>query len=133
MDQSYSLNCYFIGCIVISDLYLFQDIVLCNPYFKCSKNLVLLFIDKVTMGTQSLALFIWNVAQVVNVASAGLSPVTATALDISEFTQFFDHDKLRSISKLIKRNSKDLQKLLRYFNGTTTSASNLIPIIIWLD
>ena len=40
-----------IRCVVISDLYLFQDIALLNPYFKFSKNLMSLLIDKVTKGT----------------------------------------------------------------------------------
>ena len=40
----------FFGFVVISDLYLFQDIVLLNTCFKFSKNLMLLFIGKVTTG-----------------------------------------------------------------------------------
>ena len=39
----------FIVCVVISDLYLFQEIVLLNIYFIFSKNVIL--IDKVTTGT----------------------------------------------------------------------------------
>ena len=38
----------FFVCVVISDLYLFQDIVLLNPCSKFSENLMLLFMDKVT-------------------------------------------------------------------------------------
>ena len=38
------------GCVVISDLYLFQEIVLLNPCFISSKNLILSLIDKVTTG-----------------------------------------------------------------------------------
>ena len=86
---------------------------------------MLSFIDKVTTGTWNIALFVWNIAAVICVsATAGTGglalelAVTAGALDISD------------ISKLT-----DLQKLLKYFNGTTTSAFNLfslsgvIPII----
>ena len=40
----------FFGSALISDLYLFQETILLNPCFKCSKNLMLLFIDKVTTG-----------------------------------------------------------------------------------
>ena len=35
----------FLGCVVISDLYLFQETVILNPSVKCSKNLMLSFID----------------------------------------------------------------------------------------
>ena len=31
----------FFGSVLISDLYLFQEPALLNPYFKCSKNLML--------------------------------------------------------------------------------------------
>ena len=59
------------GYVVISDLYLFQRTLLLNPCFMFSKNLMLLFIHKVTTGTQNLALFIWNVAPVVSLAALG--------------------------------------------------------------
>ena len=58
LDQSYNLNCCFFGCDVISDLCLFQDIVLLNSCSKFSKRLMLLFTDKFTTGKQSLALVI---------------------------------------------------------------------------
>ena len=51
LDQSDNLNHCFFGCIVISDLYLFQEIFLLNPYFIFSKNFILSLIDKVTTGT----------------------------------------------------------------------------------
>ena len=41
----------FFDCVVISDIYLFQKIVLLNPWFKFSKNLILLFMDKATTET----------------------------------------------------------------------------------
>ena len=40
--------------VVISDLYLLQEIFLLNPCFILSKNLILSLIDKLTTGTQSL-------------------------------------------------------------------------------
>ena len=46
LDQSDNLNYCFLGSAVISDLYLFQEIALLNPYFIFSKNLILLLIDK---------------------------------------------------------------------------------------
>ena len=50
-DQSNELNCSFFGCVVVSDLFFFQETVLLNPCFMFSKNLVLWFIDQVTTGT----------------------------------------------------------------------------------
>ena len=38
----------FWGCVDISDLHLFQEIVLLNPCYKFFKNLILWFIDKLT-------------------------------------------------------------------------------------
>ena len=52
-------------CVVISDLYLFEEIILLNIYFILFKNFILSLIDKVRTATWSLALFIWNVAPVV--------------------------------------------------------------------
>ena len=47
-------------------------------------------------------------------------------IDISDIIHYFEHDKSSSISQLINSKSRDLQKLLRYFNGTTTSTSNML-------
>ena len=104
--------------------------------------MILSFIDKVTTGAWSIALFIWNIAEVICVSAAartgGLAlelAVTAGALDISDITQYLDHDKSSSISQLINGKLTDLQKLLKYFNGKTTSAFNqfslsgVLPII----
>ena len=51
---------------------------------------------------------------------------TSAVLDISDFTQYFDHGQSSSISQLIKSKSKDLEELLKHFNGTATSAFNLL-------
>ena len=74
-----------------------------------------------------MVLFIWNVASVVDVAgsagvgglAAGLA-VIAGFLNISDTMESFDHNKSSSISKLIKSKLRDLQKLLKYFNGKST-------------
>ena len=50
LDQSYNINC-FLDCVLISHLYLSQEIVLLNPCYMFSKSLMLLFIDKVTTRT----------------------------------------------------------------------------------
>ena len=55
--------------------------------------------------------------------------ITGAVLYFSDFTQFFNHDKSSSISLLIKGKSKDLQKLLKYSNETTTSAFNVLLLI----
>ena len=63
-------------------------------------------------------------------------PATLAAIDISDIINSFEHDKSNSISQLINEKSRDLQKLFQYFNGTTTSASNILllfgvlPIIL---
>ena len=73
-----------------------------------------------------MALFISNVAPVFSVASAKLAHSTSDVLDISDITQYFDHVKSSSISQLIKGKTRDLQKLLTYFNGAITSRFNLL-------
>ena len=54
--------------IIISDLHLFQEFALLNPWFIFSKNLILSFIDKVRTGTYILALFVWHVVLLVCIA-----------------------------------------------------------------
>ena len=48
--------------------------------------------------------------KVVAVVSLGLFSAAAAVLNISNNTQFLDHDKSSSISQLIKGKSRDLQK-----------------------
>ena len=68
---------------------------------------------------------IWNVAPVVSVAGTDRLAGSARVFDISGIMQYLGHDKWSSISQLIKDRLRDLQKLLKYFNETTTSASNI--------
>ena len=91
---------------------------------------------------RDITFFILNIAPVVSVALlAGLCGLTATSAvpDISEIIQFLDHDNSSYILQLNKEKSRDLQKLLKYFNGTKTSVSNLLssagvlPMIFVLD
>ena len=51
LNQSDNLNYYFLVVLLISDLYLFEEIVLLNPCFIFFENLILSSIDKVTTGT----------------------------------------------------------------------------------
>ena len=103
-----------------------QKIPLLSPCIIFSRILILSLIDKLTTQTQSLGLFIWNIAPVVKVASVGLDLLTSGVLDISDITQYLDHVKSSSIARLIKGKSRDSQKLVKYFNGRTTSAFNLL-------
>ena len=54
------------------------------------------------------------------------SPTTLGVIDISDIIHSFDHNKSIFISKLINGKSRNLQKLLKYLNGTTTSAFNAL-------
>ena len=51
LDYCHNLNYCFLGCVVITDPYLFQEILSLHPCFMFSKNLVLPPVDKVTTGT----------------------------------------------------------------------------------
>ena len=80
-----------------------------------------------------MALFIWNVPTVVCIgATTGTGrlalrlPAIPVVIDVSDIIHSFDHDKSISILQLINGKSRDLYKLLKYFNGTTTSASNAL-------
>ena len=72
----------FFGCLVISELYLFQETVLLNPCFTFFKNLMLSFNYKVTIGTKSLGQFISNLVLDVSVATAGSAPPIADVFGI---------------------------------------------------
>ena len=61
--------------------------------------------------------------------TGGLVPgllIASGVFDNLDVIQFFDHVKSISVSQLIKLKSRYLKKLLKYFNVTTTSASNLL-------
>ena len=67
------------------------------------------FMDKVTTDTTSLVLFIWNVAPFVDVAAATEtgrlefgSAITWVVFNTWDMMQFLEHEKLSSISLLIK-------------------------------
>ena len=66
---------------------MFQEIVLLNTCFIFSKYLILSYINKGTKGTEILALFIWNVAQVVYIAAIARTGVLA--FDLPATAGFF--------------------------------------------
>ena len=73
--------------------------------------------DKVTTGTYNFVSVILNVAP--DGATIAGSAYSSTV--ISAKTQFLDQARIISTSQLINGISKFLQKLLKYFNGITTS------------
>ena len=83
--------------VVISDLYLFDLIVLLNPVFNCSNNLLSSLLDKVTTGTYSFVSFILNVGLVglLTAATTGSESGSASVVALLVITQFSDHVKIR--------------------------------------
>ena len=78
-----------------------------------------------------MVLFIWIHALVVTAGAFAIDGLVTgfasiSGVFISDIMQFFDHNKSSSISQLIKGKSRYLQKLLKYYNGTTTSVSNVL-------
>ena len=79
-------------------------------------------------------LLIKNNAQVDNVpgacaidGTAAVIAVISRIVNISDIVQFPDHGKSSFISQLIKDKSRrDFQKLLKFFNETTTSVFNVL-------
>ena len=83
-----------------------------------------------------MVLFICNNAVVVVVAETCVIGGTGTGLasisgvlNILDIIQFFDYDKLSSISQLINSKLGDFQKILKKSNRATTSVSNVLLLI----
>ena len=95
---------------VVLDWNLFQLTVFLKHDNNCFNSFRLSWVDKVTTGT-------WNfVSGIVNVRS-WFAAVPANK------DNFFDQVYIRLIPQLNNGISSVLQKLLRYFSGTITSAS----------
>ena len=108
--------------LVISDLYLFHLIVLLDPVLNCSKSVLSFSVDEVTTGTYNFTSVILNVA-FVGLLIAAIASKSASLVALIVNTQCSDYAKIRLISLLINGMSSILQKLLKYLNGTTMSAS----------
>ena len=113
-------------------MYLFHFIVILNPDFNCSNNLLSLSADKVTTGIYNLESVISNFASVGELIAAAGGPLKA----LPASTHSLHQDKINVISQLINRISKLLQKLLKYFNGMaivtssfSSSPASQLPII----
>ena len=107
-------------------------ILLLNPIFNCSKSLLSFSADKVTTGTHNFVSFILKVAFVGLLISstAGSASGSASLVALIVITQLSDQVKVKDTSQLINDISNALQKLLKYFNGTTiltSSFSTLSP------
>ena len=78
-----------------------------------------------TTATYNFASLILNVAFVglLTAATAGSVSRSASLVALLVITQFSDQLKIRFISQLINGISSVLQKLLKYFDGTTISTS----------
>ena len=107
--------------LVTCNLYLLHLIVLLNPVFNCSYNLLSSSVDKVTTGTYSFVYFILNVAFVglLTTATVASASQSASLVALLVITQFLDQVEIRFISQLINGMSSIFQKLLEYFKGTT--------------
>ena len=78
--------------LVISDPYLFNLIVLLNPFVNFSKSVLSFLVDKVTTGTYSCVSVILNVAFVglLTAATAGSASGSASLVAFLVITQFSD-------------------------------------------
>ena len=108
-------------------MYLFHFIVILNPDFNCSNNLLSFSADKVTTGTYNLQSVISNFALVGEIIAAiGGSGCGSGAFLKAQptTTRSFYQDKINVISQLINGISKLLKKLPKYFNDIAISTSS---------
>ena len=120
-------------------MYLFHFIVLLNPDFHCSNNLLSFPADKVTTGTYNLQSVISNFASVGDSIAAigGLGCGLGAFLKaLPTSTHSLYQDKTNVILQLINGICKVLQKLPKYFNGMamitssfSSSATSKLPVI----
>ena len=84
----------------LNNLYLFHLMVLLNPAFNCSNNLLSSSVDRVTTGTYSFTSVITDVPPVGALVSGigGLTLGLASCIVSSVTTQFLDHVKIRFTS-----------------------------------
>ena len=116
-------------------MHLFHFIVILNPDFNCSNNLLSFSADKVTTGTYNLQSVISNftlVGELIRFAAVAGGPLKALPTSTHSLYQ----DKINFISQLINGISKLLQKLPKYFNGMaivtssfSSSPASKLPII----
>ena len=97
-------------------MYLFHFIVILNPDFNCSNNLLSFSADKITTGTYNLQSVISNLAlfgELIRFAAASGGPLKVLPTSTHSLYQ----DKINVTSQLINGISKLLQKLPKCFKG----------------
>ena len=92
-----------------------------NKFFQSGFFLFFKVVLKSALGS-SMSYYFWDIASAVNIDSAGLYRPTAAVLDMSDIIQFLTTKN----QVLFQGKSRDIQKLLKYFNGLTTFGFNLL-------
>ena len=82
-----------LACVLISNLYLFHLIILLNPIFNYSIDLLSFSLDRVTTGRYNFASVIANIAPIGALMSGtGGSALGSVSYVVSSvITQFLDH------------------------------------------
>ena len=114
IDLRKYLNLYVIFLFSFFVLYSLQQTDLSNPLLRSFDNLLLSFADKVTTVTYNF------VSSAVKIMLLGLTFVLSAPA--ADRTQYFAVISSNSALQLINEISSDLQKLLKYFNGTAIVA-----------
>ena len=103
-------------------LYSFQETDLSNALLRSFDNFWLSLADKVTVGTYNF------VSLIVKILLLACSLPLTLSLPFAEKMQYFFYLSFNSISQLLNGILSDLQKLLKYFNGTGIVAFFRIPL-----
>ena len=80
-----------------------------------------------TTGTKHLALFVWNVVPIVNIAS--LARTSGLVFGLASFSGVLNSSDITQIRSYLADNQAQIQssqKILKHFNVTTTFASNIL-------
>ena len=121
-DSRKYLNSFVVFLFSLLVLYWFQKTNFSNPFLRGSDSFWLSLADKVTTGTCN---FVYLIVKIILLALA--SSLISFSLPPAEKTQYFAHLRSNSTLQLLNRILIDLQKLLKYFNVTTTVAFLKIP------
>ena len=111
-------NHFILFCIVISDLYLFQDIVLLNPCIKFLRNFMLSFMDKLSTGAYYLLLLgearhclFKMLLQLLTVLAQKSRWIVIWISSILDIVFSFDHEKSSSCFTVTQRQIKRSPKI----------------------
>ena len=98
-----------------------------NTVFSRSKSFLSFLADKLTTGTYNLQSVILKTAFIGLLVPATAGSASLVILLVN--TQFSDQVRVKDTSQLINGMSSVLQKLLKYFNGTTISTSSFSTLL----